>query len=129
MRRRMIIALALGALFAGEAHAQQVPAPGDAQSGQPAAIPFVRLGNIQDFEPDSNKGVWLQDRSRKWYYASINGPCLGLPQATRIGVDTRFGGNRLDSTGVLLVDGDRCHIGELTESGPPPGRGKKAKRD
>lgn len=112
MRKPMIAALAL--LMAGTAAAQTTPPP-----GEPASIPMVRLDNIRDFHPDGERGVWLQDRARNWYYARIAGSCFGLPQATAIGVDTRFGGNALDSTGTLLVDGERCRIDRLTASGPP----------
>src|SRR3569623_183524 len=72
----------------------------------------------------TEKGGYLQDRQRRWYYASVVGPCTSLPFATRIGVDTRFAGDTLDSTGTLLVDGDRCRIDRLVTSGPPPQRQK-----
>ena len=102
-----------------------------AQTGQPAAagkeasIPFIRLNGIRDFEADGDDAVYLQDRARKWYHANLVGPCLGLTTAIRIAVDTRFGGNSLDRTGTLLVDGERCRLLDLVTSGPPP---KKAKR-
>ncbi|MEG3145981.1 DUF6491 family protein [Sphingomonas sp. RT2P30] len=99
----------------------QTPA---SEVGKPARIPFIRFGQIEDFEADSDKGVYLQDAHRRWYYASIFGPCTGLPFATRIGIDTRFAGDTLDSTGTLLVDGERCKIDQLTTSAAPP---KKAK--
>jgi hypothetical protein len=92
--------------------------------GKPATIPFIRHDAIQDFEADGDKGVYLQDRQHRWYYASVVGPCMSLPFATRIGVDTRFAGDTLDSTGTLLVDGDRCRIDRLVTSGPPPQRQK-----
>lgn len=101
-----------------------------AQTGQPpagkeASIPFIRLNGIRDFEADGDDAVYLQDRARKWYRASLVGPCSGLPFATRIAVDTRFGGNSLDRTGTLLVDGEKCRLLDLVTSGPPP---KKVKR-
>lgn len=52
------------------------------------------------------------------------GPCTSLPYAVKIGVDTRFAGDTLDSTGTLLVDGDHCKIDRLVASGPPPKREK-----
>lgn len=122
MRTFFIAALA-ALLTAGTAVAQTAPAPQPAE-GKPASIPLIRLDNIRDFKPDGDRGVWLQDRGRNWYYATMLGPCLGLSNAISIGVDTRFGGNSLDSTGVLLVDGDRCRIGRLTTSEPPPRKAK-----
>jgi len=120
----MIKSLILGALpvalLAAGAHAQTATP----DAGKPATIPFIRFNSIRDFEADSDKGVYLQDQQRRWYYASVIGPCTGLPLAVKIGVDTRFAGDTLDSTGTLLVDGDRCKIDKLVTSGPPPKREK-----
>jgi hypothetical protein len=93
--------------------------------GKEASIPFVRLDGIRDFQPDGDDAIYLQDRAGKWYRANLAGPCLGLTTATQIAVDTRFGGNSLDRTGTLLVDGQRCRLLDLVTSAPPP---KKAKR-
>ena len=119
---RSLLAVSLFALGTGIALAQTPPpAP-----GKPASIPFVDMRGIEDFQPDGDRAVYLQDRNRKWYRATIMGPCLGLSYATRIGVKTR-GGSSLDKYGSLLVDGDECRIGELMTSGPPPKKVKKAK--
>ena len=109
--------------FASGAALAQTPPP---VLGKPASIPFVDMRGIEDFQPDGDHAVYLQDRSRKWYHATIMGPCLGLSYATRIGVKTR-GGSSLDKYGSLLVDGNECRIDELVTSGPPPKKVKKAK--
>ena len=122
MRYLTLAALPL-ALLGASAQAQ-TPAP---VAGKPASIPFIRFGQIEDFEADGDKGVYLEDQHRRWYYATLIGPCIDLPFATRIGVDTRFAGDTLDSTGTLLVGHDRCHIDRLVTSGPPPKREKHKK--
>jgi hypothetical protein len=119
MKSLTLAALPL-ALIAAGAQAQTA-AP---ETGKPASIPFIRFNAIEDFEADGDKGVFLQDQQRRWYYASVVGPCTSLPFAVKIGVDTRFAGDTLDSTGTLLVDGDRCKIDKLVTSGPPPKKGK-----
>jgi len=119
MLYRPLLALPLAALCAAAAFAQITPPEG----GKPASIPFVQLDGIQDFQSDGDRAVYLQDRGRKWYHATILGPCLGLSFATRIGVKTS-GSTSLDRYGSLLVDGQECRIDELETSGPPP---KKAK--
>jgi hypothetical protein len=121
MMKSLILAALPLALLGASARAQ-TPAPG---AGKPASIPFIRFGQIDDFEADGDRGVYLKDQHRRWYYAALMGPCIDLPFATRIAVDTRFNGDTLDSTGALLVGHDRCQISQLTTSGPPP---KKAKR-
>ena len=110
-------------VVAGAAFAQTSPPV----LGKPASIPFVDMRGIEDFQPDGDHAVYLQDRSRKWYHATIMGPCLGLSYATRIGVKTR-GSSSLDKYGSLLVDGEDCRIEELVTSGPPPKKVKKAKQ-
>ena len=122
IRFSTLAALPLALLAAGAQ--AQTPAP---DTGKPATIPFIRFNAIRDFEADSDKGVYLQDQQRRWYYASMVGPCTGLPFAVKIGVDTRFAGDTLDSTGTLLLDGDRCKIDRLVTSGPPPQRQKHKK--
>jgi hypothetical protein len=95
------------------------------QIGKETSIPMLRSQNLYNFETDGDRGAWLQDQQRRWYYAKVLAPCLGLGFATRIGVDTRFNGGSLDRTGTLLVDGQRCPIDSLTASaGPPPKPGK-----
>ena len=121
MTVRSLLLLPLLVLGAA-AIAQKAPPP----PGTPASIPFVDHDGIYDFQADGDHAVYLQDRSRKWYHATIFGPCLALPYATRIGVKTR-GGSSLDKYGSLLVDGEDCRIEDLVTSGPPPKTVKKAK--
>lgn len=121
---RTLIAMAALAAVTAPAAAQE-PAP--AQSKE-ASIPFVQFGNIYDFEADGDRGIYLQNRARQWYYASLNGPCTNLPFATRIAVDTRFAGDRLDNTGRIYVDGQACWISSLVKSDPPPKRQPRKKR-
>ncbi|WP_242147904.1 DUF6491 family protein [Sphingomonas sp. BAUL-RG-20F-R05-02] len=129
MLRPMILATMLLALPAiavadvkGDARAGGWPPE---QIGKETSIPLLRSQNLYNFETDGDRGAWLQDQQRRWYYAKVLGRCLGLSFATRIGVDTRFNGGSLDRTGTLLVDGQRCPIDSLTASaGPPPRPGK-----
>lgn len=119
---RSLLALPLLMLGAG-AIAQKAPPP----PGTPASIPFVDHDGIYDFQADGDHAVYLQDRSRKWYHATVMGPCLGLSFATRIGVKTS-GSSSLDRFGSLIVDREECKIDELVTSGPPPKKVKKAKQ-
>ncbi|MDB5707236.1 MAG: hypothetical protein JWN66_4352 [Sphingomonas bacterium] len=121
MSYRSLLALPL-LMFGTAAIAQKAPPP----PGTPASIPFVDHDGIYDFQPDGDHAVYLQDRSRKWYHATLMGPCLGLSFATRIGVKTS-GTSSLDKFGSLLVDRDECRIDELVTSGPPPKKVKKPK--
>ncbi|HWK34872.1 DUF6491 family protein [Sphingomonas sp.] len=119
---RTLIALAALAASVVPAAAQEQPAP---PTGAQASIPFVQFGNIWNFEADGDRGIYLQNRARQWYYAEFNGPCINLPTAIRLTVSTRFAGDRLDSTGRIYVDGEPCWIASLVKSDAPP---RKARR-
>ena len=132
MIRTLTIALLTAASLAGSATSaaarqQSATWPAD-KLGKETSIPFIGTIGLYDFEADSDRGVWLQDQQRRWYYATVVGPCTGLPFANRIGVDTRFGGTQLDRTGTLLVDRQRCPINSLVASNGPPPKAKKAKK-
>jgi hypothetical protein len=127
MTRTLLLTALAAVLAATPALARNAGWPAD-QIGKETRIPFINVNNLYNFAADSDKGVYLQDQSRRWYYAAVLGPCTGLPFATRIGVDTRFGGNQLDRTGTLLVDRDRCQLTSLTASNGPPPKVKKPKK-
>jgi hypothetical protein len=124
----MLAAVSLASVATpGSAKQQARTWPAD-KLGKETSIPFIGTIGLYNFEADSDRGVWLQDQQRRWYYATVLGPCTGLPFATRIGVDTRFGGSQLDRTGTLLVDRQRCPINSLVASNGPPPKAKKAKK-
>lgn len=87
------------------------------------SIPFKSLNGIRDFRPDGDRAIYLQARNRSWFRGEIVGPCIGLPTATRIGIDS-FGSPTIDGTATLLVDGERCQLANLVESAPPTKRNK-----
>ena len=120
-------ALAAIALAAVPALARDQTWPAD-KLGKETSIPFIGTIGLYNFEPDGDRGVWLQDQQRRWYYATVLGPCTDLPFANRIGVDTRFNGTQLDRTGTLLVDRQRCPLTSLVASNGPPPKAKKAKK-
>ena len=56
----------------------------------------MQHGGIRNWKADSNRGVWIQDVHRNWYYAKLAAPCFGLNVATslakrkaHLGVSTR----------------------------------------
>lgn len=99
------------------------PAPDKAPAREEVRIPFASFGGIRNFRPVGDDVVYLEGTGRRWYRAELNGPCINLPAALRIGFDTRFNGNTLDNTSTLLVGGETCRIASLTRAeGPPPRR-------
>jgi hypothetical protein len=127
MTKTLILGAAAALSLTTPAFAKQPTWPAD-KLGKETSIPFVGTIGLYNFEPDRDRGVFLQDQQRRWYYARINGVCTDLPFANRIAVDTRFNGTQLDRTGSLLVDGQRCAIDSLTASNGPPPKATKVKK-
>lgn len=123
--RSLFAAFALAAASAAASAAPPAPAP--AAAPEEARIPFVSFGGVRDFDAVSDDTVYLQDRGRRWYRAQLFGPCFGLRNAVRIGLDTR-GSSAVDRFSAILVRGERCQISSLTRSEGPPKKAKKAKR-
>jgi hypothetical protein len=104
--------------------------PGATGSERPPAeeevrIPFVQFGQIRTFRTEGDDIVYLQDRRRNWYRASLIAPCINLPTATRLGFDRRYSGT-LDNTSTLVVRGERCRIASLVRIDlPPPRRARR----
>lgn len=127
IRTLILSAMAAASLAATPALAKDPTWPAD-KLGKETSIPFIGTIGLYNFEADGDRGVWLQDQQRRWYYATVVGPCTDLPFANRIGVDTRFGGTQLDRTGTLLVDRQHCPLLSLVASNGPPPKAKKAKK-
>jgi hypothetical protein len=121
MMKKMMIALTAAAAVASPAASKPRPAP--PVIGQEARIPFASMGGIRSFHADGDEIVYLQDYRRRWYRAELIGACPDLMWAFRIAIDTR-GSSTFDRGSALLVGHDRCMIGSLTNSGPPPPKAK-----
>ncbi len=97
------------------------PPDGPSPAAREVRIPFVQFGAIRSFRTAGEDVIYLQDRRRNWYRAELNGPCIGIERALRIGVDSRYSAT-LDSSSTLIVDGERCPIQSLVASAEPPRR-------
>jgi hypothetical protein len=98
------------------------PAPQRATASEEVRIPFASFGAIRNFRPQGDAVVYLEGTHRRWYRAELNGPCINLPNALRIGFDARFNGDTLDNTSTLLVEGEHCRISSLVRVDGPPAR-------
>ena len=126
MMKKRLIQFAAAGFVAATALAAPLPAQQHSTTlgAREVSIPFVSFSNLRDFHAISKDVVYLQDRSRNWYRATLAYPCFDLPWAHRIGIDTH-GANSVDQFSSLIVGRERCRIASLVRSGPPP---KKAKR-
>jgi hypothetical protein len=110
IERRTALGAVLVAIAGGALAATAAPEP---------SIPFANHGGIRDWAADHDRGLWVQDVHRQWYYAKLMGPCIGLPFAQTIGFDTHPLG-RFDKYSAIVVPGSgRCTVQSFTLSGGP----------
>lgn len=88
-------------------------------SHREAFIPFADQGGIRDWEADGDRGLWVQDVHRQWYYAKLMAPCIGLNFAERIGFDTSPLGRFDRFSAIVVPGGHRCTVQSFAPSGAP----------
>ena len=115
------ISIAIAALAGAAAGAAE---PKDATRVPQASIHFVQHGSIRSWEADRDRGVWIQDSRRRWYYAKLMGPCLGLSFARSIGFDTRPLGTFDRFSSILVPRYGRCPVQSFVASEGPPRKQK-----
>lgn len=92
--------------------------PASREVGVEASIAFPSFGTVRNFRADDDRGVWIEDQRRNWYYASFMGHCRDIRWANAIGIDTR-GSARLDKHSRILVGNDVCTIATLVTADKP----------
>ena len=100
------------ALLLGAVPALASPPP----QGPEVRIP--RMSNFLEWVADGKNGVYIRAESGKWYYARTQSKCSRLRPATSLSFQTSRG--ELDRFGALRVEGWRCPLASVVESGPPP---------
>ena len=89
-------------------------------------IPFANHGGIRDWEADRDQGLWVQDAHRRWYYAKLMGPCIGLNFAQTIGFDTHPMGSFDRFSSILVPGTGRCQVQSLRQSGAPAAKDQRS---
>ncbi|MFC4314043.1 DUF6491 family protein [Steroidobacter flavus] len=101
-----------------------VPLSGVLAADKPAAprasIPFVNFGGIRDWQADGDKGLWVEDAHRQWYYADLVGPCVGLDFAYSIVFDAQPMDTLDRFSSVILPGWGRCYFNSFAVSDGPP---------
>lgn len=106
-----------------------------AQAGEPArtesqevSIPFVNYrGTVRDWQPDGDRGIWVQDVRNQWYYARFMAPCIGVRFAEVLHLKTGPTGQLDRWSSVLTRDSGNCMFTSFVRSdGPPKRKTRKA---
>jgi hypothetical protein len=97
-----------------------------AEYGVEARIPFANNGGIRNFEANGDRGIWIEDRQSRWYYARLIGPCQNLSHANGLAFDTR-GSATLDKFGGVIVGREFCQFESLVTAEKPLPRKERLK--
>jgi hypothetical protein len=81
---------------------------------------------IRNFEADGDKGIWIEDIQRRWYYGEFKGQCSRLERARGVGFDTG-GSSRFDKSSTIFVNDDFCQLASFVTAEKPLSR-KERKR-
>jgi hypothetical protein len=116
-------ALAVAAAAGGEETAPKAAAtPGKPRE---ARISFANEGGIRDWQADGDRGIWVQDNHKRWYYGKFMAPCTGLQFVYAVRFKTGAAGE-LDRFGAVRArDTGNCTFTSFTESDGPPRKAKK----
>jgi Family of unknown function (DUF6491) len=98
-------------------------APPPAQEKQ-ASIAFADK-NIWNWQVLDNQTVLIETNGRKWYKAKLLSACIDLPFKEKLGFESNPGGS-FDKFSSIKTGNQTCPLISLTETTPPPKKGKKA---
>lgn len=90
-----------------------------------ASIAFANQGGIQNWQPQGDAGVLLQDRQGQWYLARLQGLATELPYTEQVGFDPGPSGS-FGRLSTVIVKGVRYPVISLTRTEAP---GKRQGRD
>ncbi|MBX3695153.1 MAG: hypothetical protein KF790_08265 [Steroidobacteraceae bacterium] len=119
-------AIALAALLLAPLCANAADGKDTLPDPEQASIPFVDHGGIRDWHADRDRGLWVQDNRRNWYYAKLLGPCTGLDFATAIGFVTKPPGSFDRFSTIIVPREGSCPVVSFVRSDGPPPKEKRA---
>jgi hypothetical protein len=94
-----------------------------AETSEQARIPFVDHRGIRDWHMGDDDTLYVQDRHRDWYEATLMAPIIGLGPQLAIGVDTGAI-DTFDRFSTVIIEGVRYPVQSLVRiEGEPPHRG------
>lgn len=90
------------------------------------ALHFLDRADMRDWLADGERGIWIQMRSLRWFYARLTGRCPGLGSTNSLAFGTAAS-QRLDRMTSVLVPGHgSCKVERLAPS-VGPARDRNAK--
>jgi hypothetical protein len=130
LARALLLGLWFAAVSCAVAADNPTPPEGAAAAQAPATearIPFADK-SIWNWQVVDDHTVLIQDRGRKWYKATLIGPCFNLSFAEKLAFESNPGGT-FDKFSAIRVRGQRCALISLVASPAPPKKSKAKSPD
>lgn len=87
-----------------------------------ASINNANNGGIRDWYAPGAHGIYLRDRTNRWYYAAFTYACPGVLYNDTIGFDT-FGDHRFDRSSRVVTRQGSCAIDSVSATAAPAAKG------
>lgn len=101
----------------------------EAPAVKEAHIPFVDHGGIRSWHFGDRETLYVQDRHRNWYKATLMTPVFAWRSQWAIGFETH-GIDTFGRFSTVLIDGWRHPVKSLVRmDGPPPRRGEAVREE
>jgi hypothetical protein len=81
--------------------------------------PALQRTEMRDWLADGERGIWIQMRSLKWFYARLTARCPGLDSTNSLGFGTGASVRLERMTSVLVPGHGSCGVRGLVPSGGP----------
>jgi hypothetical protein len=122
-----LLAVGVGCVMAGPREdAVTAAAPPSAAAPPPGEvqIKFANHGGIWDWDVVDSKTVLIQDRSRRWYKATLSVNCVDLPFEQKIGFESNADGS-FDKFSTIQTRQHRCPLQSLVRTDAPVSKKSK----
>jgi Family of unknown function (DUF6491) len=136
VKRRALLPAALilagaSSVMAGPLEDAAAPAASAPAAAAPAAKPlpevrinFANHGGIWDWSVVDTKTLLIQDRSRRWYKATLFVNCIDLPFDQKLGFESNPDGS-FDKFSAIQTRGQRCPLISLVRTDAPVSKKSK----
>jgi hypothetical protein len=136
VKRRALLPVALilagaSSVVAGPREDDTAPAAAAPAAAAPASKPlpevqinFANRGGIWDWSVVDTKTLLIQDRSRRWYKATLFVNCIDLPFDQKLGFESNADGS-FDKFSAIQTRSQRCPLISLVRTDAPVSKKSK----
>ena len=92
------------------------------------SISYAANGGIRDWHAEDERGIYLMDRTGRWYYARFSHPCFNLPSLQSLVFSTDPATGRFDHFSTVGTGQLSCDVASVVKSRRPAAKGGKVSK-